>query len=78
MSAARTHLVVTLADLNRRIAEAEMRSTTAADGLAALTRTEADTVEAERQLWKEMDTLQAMRRQLSELRFLSGARATLR
>lgn len=73
MSAARTHLVAVVADLNRRIAEAEMRSTAAADALAALTRTGADTIEAERQLWEEMDTLQALRRQLLELRFLNSA-----
>ena len=73
MSAARTHLEATVADLNRRIAEVEMRSTAAADGLAALTRTEADTVEAERQLWEEMDTLQALRLQLWELRLSDGA-----
>ena len=73
MNGARTHLEAAKADLNRRIAEAEMRSTAAADRLAALTRTEADTVETERQLWEEMDTLQALRRQLWELRVSDGA-----
>ena len=47
-----------------------MRSTAAADRLAALTWTEADTVEAQRQLWEEMDTLMVLRRQLWELRSL--------
>ena len=70
MSIANTQTEDAIADLNRRIAEAEMRSTAAADRLAALTRTEADTVEAQRQLWEEMDTLMALRRQLWELRSL--------
>ncbi|MGX9984646.1 hypothetical protein [Methylobacterium fujisawaense] len=54
--------------MNRRIAEAEMRSTAAAEWLAALTKTEADTVEAQRQLWAEMDALWVLRRQLWKLR----------
>jgi hypothetical protein len=70
MSTASTQTGDGVADLNRRIVEAEMRSTAAADRLAALTRTEADTVEAQRQLWEEMDTLMALRRQLWELRSL--------
>jgi hypothetical protein len=58
--------------LSRRIAEAEIRSTAAADRLAALTATEADTVEAQRRLWAEMDALLALRRQLWELRSQGG------
>jgi hypothetical protein len=54
--------------LGRRIAEAEMRSTAAADRLAALTGTEADTTMVEQQLWAEMDALWVLRRQLWKLR----------
>jgi hypothetical protein len=50
MSTANTHFEAAVESLSRRIAEAEMRSTAAADALAALSRTEADTVEAQQQL----------------------------
>ncbi len=68
MNAPGPHSEDAVADLNRRIAEAEMRSTAAAEWLAALTKTEADTVEAQRQLWAEMDALWVLRRQLWKLR----------
>jgi hypothetical protein len=68
MSHASAYSKEVVATLNYRIAEAELRSRAAADRLAALTRTEADTVEAQRQLWEEMDALLALRRQLWELR----------
>lgn len=61
-----------IADLTRRIAEAEMRSTAAAEGLATLAKTGADTAEAERQLDEQMDTLLDLRRQLWELRSPKG------
>jgi hypothetical protein len=73
MSIASTHFEAVVESLSRRIVEAQMRSTAAADRLAALTRTEADTVEAQRQLWEEMDALLALRQQLWDLRSLEGA-----
>ena len=73
MSTADTHFEAAVESLSRRIAEAEMRSTAAAGALAALSRTEADTVEAQRQLWEEMDALLALRQQLWDLRSLEGA-----
>ncbi|MHB2204933.1 hypothetical protein [Methylobacterium sp. CM6257] len=73
MSTANTHSEEAVAGLNRRIVEAEMRSTAAADALAALTRTEGDTAEAEQRLNEEMDALWVLRRQLWELRASEGA-----
>jgi predicted nucleic acid-binding Zn-ribbon protein len=73
MSIANTQTEDAIADLNRRIAEAEMRSTAAADRLAALTRSEADTIEAQQQLWEEMDALLTLRHQLWGLRSSDGA-----
>lgn len=67
MSDTRTYLQETAADLNRRIASAQMRSTVAADALAALIRTGVETAEAEQHLNAEMDTLLVLRRQLAEL-----------
>jgi hypothetical protein len=68
MSIANTHFEAAVESLGRRIAEAEMRSTAAADRLAALTGTEADTTMVEQQLWAEMDALWVLRRQLWKLR----------
>ncbi|MGT2477921.1 hypothetical protein ACU4GR_01390 [Methylobacterium oryzae CBMB20] len=68
MSIANTHFEAAVESLSRRIAEAEMRSTAAAGALAALSRTEAATVEVQQQLWAEMDALWVLRRQLWELR----------
>ncbi|MGT2482320.1 hypothetical protein ACU4GR_33605 (plasmid) [Methylobacterium oryzae CBMB20] len=68
MSSADTHFEAAVESLSRRIAEAEMRSTARADALAALSRAGADTVEAQQQLWAEMDVLWVLRRQLWELR----------
>jgi hypothetical protein len=73
MSIANTQFEAAVESLSRRIAEAEMRSTAAADRLAALTGTEADTVEAQRQLWEEMDALWVLRLQLWGLRASEGA-----
>jgi hypothetical protein len=73
MSIASTHFEAAVEALSRRIVEAEMRSTEAAEALAALTRTEVETVEAQRQLWEEMDALLALRQQLWELRSSDGA-----
>ena len=72
MSIASTHFEEAVESLSHRILEAELRSTAAADALATLTRTEADTVEAQRQLWEEMDALLALRQQLWELRSSDG------
>jgi hypothetical protein len=72
MSIVGWHFEAAVADVSRRIAEAEMRSTAAAGALAALSRTEADTVEAQ-QLWEEMDALWVLRLQLWDLRSLEGA-----
>jgi hypothetical protein len=68
MSIASAYSKEVVASLNRRITEVELRTTAAAGALAALTRTEADTVEAQRQLWEEMDALLALRQLLWELR----------
>lgn len=57
----------TAAGLNRRLVEAEMRSTAAADALTTLIRAELDTLEAERCLDEAMDTLLVLRRELAEL-----------
>ncbi len=62
-----------LENLSRRIAEAEMRSTAAANGLAALIRTQAETAEAEQRFNEEMTALLILRRQLVELRLSEGA-----
>ncbi|MDE4915247.1 hypothetical protein PQI07_32190 [Methylobacterium sp. 092160098-2] len=72
MSVAGKQFEAAVENLSRRIAQAEMRSTTAAEALAALTKTEADTVEAQQWLWEEMDALLALRRQLWELRSQEG------
>lgn len=50
MSIASSHFEEAVESLSRRIVEAEMRSTAAADGLAALIRTQAETKGAERRL----------------------------
>lgn len=68
MSIANTHFEKAVERLSRRIVEAEMRSTAAADGLAALIRAQAETKEAEERLKEEMDALLALRRQLLKLR----------
>ncbi|MGU3661817.1 hypothetical protein [Methylobacterium fujisawaense] len=73
MNIANTHSEEAGESLSRRIVEAEMRSTAAADALAALTRTEADTVEAEQRFNEEMDALLSLRQQLWELRSPYGA-----
>jgi hypothetical protein len=70
MSTADIHFREAVAGLSRRIAEAEMRSTVAADALAAVTRDGADTVEAERRFNEEMDALLALRQQLAEFLLL--------
>lgn len=70
MSTADTHFEAAVESLSRRIAEAEMRSTAAVDALAAVSKTEADTVEAQQQLWEDMDALLVLRLQL--LRCLSS------
>ena len=62
-----------VANLSRRIAEAEMRSTALADALAELTRIEADTVAMERRFNEEMDALLSLRQQLWGLRLPEGA-----
>ena len=72
MSAPSTQAEDAVADLNRRIVEAEMRTTAAADALAALVRTEADTAEAERWFNEEMDALLTLRQQLWEFRSPEG------
>jgi hypothetical protein len=72
MSVAGTHFEAAVEALSRRIVEAEMRSTAAAEALADLTKTEVETVEAQRQLWEEMDALLALRQQLWELRSSDG------
>lgn len=72
MSEASADHEAALAALTRRITEAEMRSTAAAQGLSALAKTEADTAEAEQQLDQQMDTLLDLRRRLWELRSLEG------
>ncbi|MGW8788652.1 hypothetical protein, partial [Heyndrickxia sporothermodurans] len=72
MSIASTHFEAAVESLSRRIVDAEMRSTAAAEALAALTKTEADTIEAQRQLWEEMDALLALRQELWELRSSKG------
>lgn len=64
MSIANTHFEAAVERLSRRITEAEMRSTAAADALATLTRTEGDTAEAEQRFKEEMDALWVLRRQL--------------
>ncbi|CAA2161210.1 hypothetical protein MBRA_06370 [Methylobacterium brachiatum] len=64
MTDAGTSAAEAIVGLNRRITEAEMRSTAATDALAALARTGGDTVQAEQMLWEEMDALRALRRQL--------------
>jgi hypothetical protein len=68
MSIDNTHFEEGAESLGRRITEAEMRSTAAATGLAALIRIEADTAQAERRLQEEMDELLLLRRRLWELR----------
>ncbi|MHB2206588.1 hypothetical protein [Methylobacterium sp. CM6257] len=68
MSIANTHFEAAVESLSRRIAEAEMRSTAATIALAALSRTEAATVEVQQQLWAQMDALWVLRRQLWDLR----------
>jgi hypothetical protein len=68
MSIASTHSEAVVESLSRRIVEAEMRSTAAADALAALTGTEDDTDEAEQRFKAEMDALWVLRRQLWGLR----------
>lgn len=73
MSIASTHFEAAVERLSRRITEAEMRSTAAADALAALSRAGADTLEAQQQLWAEMDALWVLRRQLWDLRVSEGA-----
>ena len=70
MSSARPNFEAAVESLSRRIVEAEMRSTAAADGLAALIRAQAET---ERRLDEEMDALSILRRQLLELRLSEGA-----
>lgn len=72
MSISNTHVEEAVAGLCRRIAEAETRSTAAANGLAALIRVQAETTEAEQRLKEEMGALLIPRRQLLELR-LSGS-----
>ncbi|WP_456685336.1 hypothetical protein [Bradyrhizobium sp. P5_C11_2] len=73
MSIANTHFEAAVESLSRRIVEAEMRSTAAADALAALTRTEADTAEADQRFKEEMDALWVLRRQFWELRAAESA-----
>lgn len=75
MSSPGPHSKDAAADLSRRIADAEMRSTAVADRLAALTMTEAEAeaMEAQQRLWEEMDALLTLRRQLWELRSSEGA-----
>jgi len=72
MSTASTTSEAVVANLNRRIAEAELRSTAATDALAALIRSEADATEAERHLYEEMATLLVLRRQLAEFLLLKS------
>jgi hypothetical protein len=72
MTDASTSPAEAMVSLKRRIAEAEMRSSAAADALAALARCEADTVQAEQMLWKGIDALRALRQQLWELQLLEG------
>lgn len=74
MSIASSHFDAAVESLSRRIVEAEMRSTPAADGLAALIRTQAQTAEAEQGLKEEMGSLLILRRQLLELRLSGSAR----
>lgn len=73
MSIANTQFEEAVAGLSRRIVAAEMRSTAAADALAALTKAEDDTIEAERWFNEEMDALWVLRRQLWELRSSEGS-----
>ena len=75
MSIGRSHFEAAVKSLSRRIVEAEMRSSAAADGLAALIRTQAETVGAEQQLKEEMAALLILRRQLLEHRLTGDARA---
>ncbi|MHB2207992.1 hypothetical protein [Methylobacterium sp. CM6257] len=72
MSTADTQFEAAVERLSRRIAEAEMRSTAAADALTTLTRTEGETAEAEQRFKEEMDALWVLRRQLWELRAPEG------
>ncbi len=72
MSIVSSHFEAAVEGLSRRIVEAEMRSTAAAEGLAALIRTQAETTGAEQRLKEEMGALSILRRQLLELR-LSGS-----
>ena len=76
MSIASTHFEAAVKSFNRRIVEAEMRSTAAADGLAALIRTQAESAEAEQQLKEEMAALLILRKQLLELRLSGGTQGT--
>lgn len=62
----------TVTSLKRRIAEAEMRSTAAADWLVALTRTGSDSVGVEQRLWNKMDALLALRQQIWKFQFPEG------
>jgi hypothetical protein len=73
MSIAGTHFDAAVESLSRRIVEAEMRSTAAADALSALIRTDTVTIEAERCFAEEMTMLLVLRRQLLELRSSEGA-----
>ena len=64
-----------LAEVNRRIAEGEMRSTAQAAVVGALTRAGYDATEAMDHLWGYMDTLIPLRRQRCGLRGLDDAGA---
>ena len=75
MSVAGSQFEARVASLSRRIAEAEMRSKAADEGLAALARTGADTVEAERRFNEDLDALLLLRRQRWGLRSPEGALA---
>lgn len=73
MSVSNSQAGEAIADLNRRIAEAENCSTAAANALGALARTDADTIQAKQMLWEEMDALRGLREQFCELQKLEGA-----
>jgi hypothetical protein len=68
MSIVSSHFEAAVESLSLRIVEAEMRSSSVAEGLAALIRAQAETTDAEQRLKEEMGALLILRRQLLELR----------